>query len=185
MGGLDGRQHRASLSVSSTTMNRNQPLDMPDLPRNTLSMKPPPFSPKSLVVAESSQPRARDPPSKLAGLPFGAYKRPESKTVPPSPSVRSILLSVSPVGKPVDKGKASIKRRRVASGTVQPSSFIHILILVKFLKPRAVLLVLSRKLLLLMQKLSKFLMMIHHPDRYPKPKPSLSLSQPDHLLLQV
>ena len=96
----------------------------PPLPRKRLSES---------AATESIRSATRDPPSKLAGLSFGAYKRAGSKTVPASG--RS-MASISPVDKnPFDKAK----RRRVLSGMAQIffSPFIFS-ILAKHLKPRVI-----------------------------------------------
>jgi hypothetical protein len=152
MGELGSRQPSISQSVSLTTMNRKQPLSndstspststsaKPNSPRKILAMKPPPLR----LISGSA---ARDPPSKLAGLRFDAYKRAESKSVPASDAGRSIISA-----SPVDKGKAPVKHERVVSGTVQPFSPFIFSILVKDVKPRVVRL-------------------------HPRPKPSLQTSK--------
>ena len=104
-------------------MNRNDrasPINpKPNLMRKSSGMKPPQFPKKNLsksALAESIRPGTRDPPSKLTGLPFDAYKRSQSKTVPVSDPGRSVV-STSPVEKKFDK--ASIKHRRVPSSMTQ------------------------------------------------------------------
>ncbi|KAF8811271.1 hypothetical protein BYT27DRAFT_6461950 [Phlegmacium glaucopus] len=159
--GSGGR--RASWSVASMTMDKKQPLGasptslststntMPELLRKRTSMKPPAFPPKrssESAAAESNRPATRDPPSKLAGLPFDTYKLAGRNTVPASD------LPTSPVDKPVtvDKGKAPVKHRQVPPGMAQAFASIHILILLKHLKPRTILLHLSRNPSLSTQK---------------------------------
>lgn len=126
---MGGRQTGASLSISSTTMNRKSGNDTASpihprlkLMRKTSGMKPPPPPKRRLsnsAMAESIRPATRDPPSKLAGLPLDAYKRGESKTVPASDPGRSVV-SAPPVDKKlVDKTKAPLKRRRVLPGMIQ------------------------------------------------------------------
>lgn len=123
MGGLGGRQPASSQSGFSTTTNKklgNDPAS-PEiaklkLMRKSSGMKPPPFYNKrrsESAVADSILPTTRDPPSKLAGLPFDAYKRAENKTVPAFDPGQS-MVSASPVDK-----RFPPKPRRVLSGMVQ------------------------------------------------------------------
>jgi hypothetical protein len=135
MGGLVGWQPGASRSVSSTTMNRKSGNDSASpinaklkLMRKSSGMKPPPLPKRSLSnsakMAESTQPVIRDLPSKLANLPFDAYKGGESKKVPASQPGRSVV-SASPIDKKlVDKVKA-LKREQVPSGMTQ-FHFFHL-----------------------------------------------------------
>jgi hypothetical protein len=127
MDGLGGRQSGASSSVSS---NRKQSLNndsispstsinaKPNLPRKRSAMKPPP-----------SLPAIRDPPSKLAELPFESYKRRNAPAFDPR--------SRKPAS-PADKGKAPVKLERVPSGMVQPLFSFVFSVLVKHPKPRVV-----------------------------------------------
>ena len=72
-------------------------------------------------MADGILPTTRDPPSKLAGLPFDAYKRAENKTVPASDPGQS-MVSASPVDK-----RLPPKPRRVISGMIQFFFSIYIL----------------------------------------------------------
>jgi len=143
--GMGKKQPVGDSSTSPSTSTNAKP----DLPRKISTMRPPLFPPKhpfEAAPAESNRLATRDPPSKLAGLPFDTYKRTKSKTVPVSDAGRS-MVPVSPVDKPVDKGKAPVKQTQ---GMGKPSTSIRILILVKHLKPCAI--HLRRKRSLLMQK---------------------------------
>ena len=91
MNGLGGRQPEASMSTSSTIMNRRLGSDSAVPRRFALARK---STDSSRIIGNFG---------KLAGLPFGADKRAESKTVLASDSAS-----------PVDK--APLKRRRVPSG---------------------------------------------------------------------
>ena len=132
---MGGRQPETSLSVSSTTMNRKFGNDSTStnskliLLMKSFRKRPSPTNKRlSESAVESFRTATRDPPSKLAGLPFAAYKRAENKTVPAPIPGRSII-SASPVDKnPVDTAKAPLKRRRVPSGMAQ-FSFLPIYIL--------------------------------------------------------
>lgn len=132
MVGLGGRQPEASLSVSSTAMNRKFGNDSTstqsklNLMRKSPGKRPFPNKHLSESAVESFRAATRDPPSKLAGLPFAAYKRAENKTVPAPIPDRS-TVSASPVDKkPVDTAKAPLKRRRVPSGMAQSFFFLHL-----------------------------------------------------------
>ena len=125
---------RASLPVSSTTMNRKSgdnsasPINTkPKLMRKSSGMRPPPFPKKNLSnspMAESIRPATRDPPSKLSGLPFDTYKSAGSKTVPASDPGRSVV-SASPVNNRL--AEAPLKRQRLPSGMTQFFFSIYIL----------------------------------------------------------
>jgi len=141
MGGLGGRQPGASLSTSSTTRLGNDsasPINAKlNLMRKSSGMKPPPFLRKGLSKSAMTESTRPDPPSKLAGLPFDAYKRAESKTVSAFDPGRS-MVSAPPIDKKlVDKGKATLMGRRASGMTLFFFSPFIFLILVKHLKPRA------------------------------------------------